>query len=64
MPIFEFKCQQCNNQFEVLVRKRNTKTVCPACKGGQITKLVSGGGFILKGGGWYADGYSKAKEGE
>ena len=25
----------------------------------QVTKLVSSGGFILKGGGWYADGYSK-----
>tara|TARA_R100001082_G_scaffold29786_1_gene14942 strand:- start:1057 stop:1251 length:195 start_codon:yes stop_codon:yes gene_type:complete len=64
MPIYEFKCQQCKDQFEVLVRTKTEEIACPVCKSGRVTKLVSGGGFILKGGGWYADGYSKGKEGE
>ena len=60
MPIYEYRCQEC----EVLVRSSKSSSVCPACESEALEKKVSGGGFILKGGGWYADGYSKAKGGE
>ncbi len=32
-------------------------TTCPDCSG-SVKKLMSAGSFQLKGGGWYADGYS------
>ena len=63
MPIYEYRCDDCEHRFEKLVRQRQDKQTCPACEGVDLTKLVSSGGFILKGGGWYADGYSKAKGG-
>jgi len=34
-------------------------TTCPDCSG-PVKKLVSMSSFKLKGGGWYADGYSSA----
>ena len=64
MPIYEYRCQACDKQFEVLVRTSVPQIACRVCGSKQVQKLVSGGGFILKGGGWYADGYSKAKKGE
>jgi len=59
MPIYEYRCTDCEHQFEKLVRSFSPDASCPKCESGDVVKLVSGGGFILKGGGWYADGYSK-----
>ena len=64
MPIYEYRYQECGHEFEVLVRSSKSSSVCPACESEALEKKVSGGGFILKGGGWYADGYSKTKGGE
>lgn len=37
-------------------------TTCPSCKAETAKRQVSGGtGFILRGGGWYADGYGSKK---
>ena len=60
MPIYEYRCDDCGDLFEVLVSMgcREQQT-CPNCGHKGATKMVSSGGFILKGGGWYADGYSK-----
>ena len=35
-------------------------TVCPYC-GGELKRVISAPAFAMKGGGWYADGYSSAK---
>ena len=35
---------------------------CPKCKGRKVTKLISQTSFVLKGSGWYADGYSDSKK--
>lgn len=64
MPIYDYKCNECNETFEVFVRTLKEESKCPHCEGADLSKLVSLGGFVLKGGGWYADGYSKVKEGE
>ena len=58
MPIYEYECTSCRNVFEVFQRMtEDSLTNCPDCSG-QIKKLVSMSSFQLKGGGWYADGYS------
>lgn len=41
MPIFEYRCQQCGNEFEKLVFNRSAVVECPACDGGQVTKKFS-----------------------
>jgi putative FmdB family regulatory protein len=34
---------------------------CPACNQDRLERLISGGAFHLKGGGWYKDLYSSSK---
>lgn len=31
MPIFEFRCKKCGEEFEELVSGANEKVACPAC---------------------------------
>ena len=60
VPIYEYKCDSCGERFEVFVSMGDTaKQSCPKCGHEKSTKLVSSGGFVLKGGGWYKDGYQK-----
>jgi len=58
MPVYEYECPQCAKVHEVQQRMTDDPlTVCPEC-GGEVKKLISMSSFQLKGGGWYADGYS------
>ncbi|MFI5290524.1 MAG: FmdB family zinc ribbon protein [Polyangia bacterium] len=59
MPIYEYQCEKCGRRAEYLQKMSDPpKTECESC-GGKLEKLISSGGFILKGGGWYKDLYSK-----
>jgi putative FmdB family regulatory protein len=40
MPIFEYRCNNCNSRFELLVRS-DEKISCPECHGEKTTKLFS-----------------------
>jgi putative FmdB family regulatory protein len=58
MPVYEYKCSSCEKVLEAQQKISDSPlTVCPDCGGG-LKKLVSASAFHLKGGGWYADGYS------
>jgi putative FmdB family regulatory protein len=58
MPIYEYECTSCCNVFEIFQRMtEDPLTTCPDCSGA-LKKLMSMSSFQLKGGGWYADGYS------
>lgn len=58
MPIYEYHCQQCGKDHEIIQKFSDAPlTICPAC-GGALQKQMSLSGFQLKGGGWYKDGYS------
>ncbi|WP_018412922.1 FmdB family zinc ribbon protein [Methyloversatilis thermotolerans] len=41
MPIFEFRCRNCDKPFEKLVRGSSTEVLCPACGSNAVDKLVS-----------------------
>ena len=62
MPIYEYRCTSCGHEFEKIQRvsERAVRT-CPECKG-KVEKLVSVSAFSLKGGGWYAQGYSEGSK--
>lgn len=60
MPIYEYECTSCRKVLEIFQRMtEDPLTTCPNCSG-PVKKLVSMSSFQLKGGGWYADGYSNA----
>ncbi len=40
MPIFEYRCQACQHEFELLVR-RGTEPVCEKCSSSRLEKLFS-----------------------
>ena len=41
MPIYEFRCLECNETFETLVRRREEQLICPSCQSEQLQKLIS-----------------------
>ena len=60
MPIYEFRCTECDEISEEMLSFRDkTKTIkCPICNN-KSEKIMSLGSFHLKGSGWYKDGYGK-----
>jgi putative FmdB family regulatory protein len=61
MPIYEYRCEDCQARFERLVKLNAPIPPCPTCEGTEVTRLVSAAGFILKGSGWYKDHYGLKK---
>ena len=62
MPIYEYRCETCNIQYELRQKFSDPPAdKCPKC-GGAVRKLVSAASFSLKGGGWYGDGYGAKVE--
>jgi putative FmdB family regulatory protein len=61
MPIYEYKCRKCGNQFEVFqgISDLEVKS-CKFCKG-KVQKLMSLSSFSLKGSGWYVTDYKGKK---
>jgi putative FmdB family regulatory protein len=58
MPVYEYECKECNRVFEVQQKMADAPlSNCPQCQA-PVKKLMSMTSFQLKGGGWYADGYS------
>lgn len=61
MPIYEYECQDCHGQFEIVQKfSDKPKRKCESC-GGKLKKLLSAAAFHLKGSGWYATDYASSK---
>ena len=59
MPIYVYECDKCGERAEYLQKMADPpKTVCEKC-GGKLERVIAPSGFVLKGGGWYKDLYSK-----
>jgi putative FmdB family regulatory protein len=61
MPIYEYRCDACGHEKEVLQRMSDKPlTKCPKCGKRRFHKLVSAAGFQLKGTGWYATDFKNS----
>ncbi|MCK5695404.1 MAG: zinc ribbon domain-containing protein [Desulfobacula sp.] len=47
MPIYEYKCNACNKNFETLVMGGSIPE-CPSCDSRDLSRLMSACGFISK----------------
>lgn len=64
MPIYEYRCAGCKKNFELIQKfSDDPHAACPKC-GKKAKRLISQTSFLLKGGGWYKDGYSGKSVGE
>ena len=54
MPIYEYQCESCGHQFDIIQKISDEKlTLCPKCNEHKLKKMVTSAGFKLKGTGWY-----------
>jgi putative FmdB family regulatory protein len=43
MPIYEYRCEECDSQFQLFVRSvsRQVETTCPGCGSHKVKKAIS-----------------------
>jgi putative FmdB family regulatory protein len=58
MPIYEYRCEPCNKQFETFVMTSSEPVACPTCQNAEVKKLMST--FASKVPGGYNDTYRGA----
>jgi len=59
MPIYEFECTECGDQFERLQRLSDPDpSVCPKC-GARVKRRLTAPAFRLAGSGWYETDFKK-----
>jgi putative FmdB family regulatory protein len=57
MPIYEYACASCGTVIEIMQKVgARAPGKCRECSG-KLSKLVSRTSFVLKGGGWFDEGY-------
>ncbi len=56
---YEYKCSSCAHEWEEKQKITDkVLTLCPKCKNETAKRQIScGNGFVLKGGGWFKNGY-------
>jgi putative FmdB family regulatory protein len=60
MPLYEYRCESCDHQFEVIQKFSDAPiAVCPKCGQGPVVKLMSSPAFQFKGSGWYITDYAR-----
>jgi putative FmdB family regulatory protein len=61
MPIYEYRCEDCEQIFEEWQKNFEEKQACcPVC-GSNAERIISNTSFILKGSGWYVTDYCDRK---
>lgn len=57
MLTYEYKCEDCDHEFEVERRiADDSEEICPKCGSKHTFRCISSGEFVLKGGGWFNSG--------
>lgn len=49
MPIYEYQCKECENEFEKLVWNTSEKITCPKCKSKRVHRMMSAFAFSVGG---------------
>lgn len=63
MPIYEYRCAECEQIFEEWQKGFEDKNApCPVC-GHKAKRIISNTAFVLKGTGWYVTDYCRGGTG-
>jgi putative FmdB family regulatory protein len=62
---YEYTCRACGHDWEAEQRiTAEPLRTCPACGSSEARRVIPhGNGFVLKGSGWFSDGYSRTERG-
>lgn len=65
MPTYDYLCKQCGRRFEMFLGINDHSEIkCPNCGGSAERQFsVEGGGFVLKGKGFYKTDYARQNDG-
>jgi putative FmdB family regulatory protein len=59
MPLYEYRCEKCEEISETIQKFSDAPlTTCEAC-GGKLERLLSASAIKFKGSGWYVNDYGK-----
>ncbi|MBM3774962.1 MAG: zinc ribbon domain-containing protein [Acidobacteria bacterium] len=59
MPLYEYRCETCNQTFEVMQKFSDQPLEVHAGCGGRVEKLISSSALQFKGTGWYVTDYAR-----
>jgi putative FmdB family regulatory protein len=60
MPLYEYRCQRCDDVFEVMQRFSDEPLTTHENCGGVVERLISAPALQFKGSGWYITDYARA----
>ncbi|MCS7044218.1 MAG: zinc ribbon domain-containing protein [Bryobacteraceae bacterium] len=60
MPLYEYKCDQCDEVFEVMQKFSDAPLETHDKCGGTVRRLISAPAIQFKGTGWYITDYARA----
>jgi putative FmdB family regulatory protein len=63
MPLYEYKCDNCGEVFEVMQKFADEPVSVHEKCGGPVHRLISSPAFQFKGSGWYVNDYGKGNNG-
>lgn len=63
MPLYEYKCANCGDVFEVMQKFSDAPLTTHAACGGAVERLISSPALQFKGSGWYITDYAKSSGG-
>jgi putative FmdB family regulatory protein len=62
MPLYEYRCEQCNELFEVMQKFTDEPLSTHEKCGGRVHRLLSAPALQFKGSGWYITDYARNTE--
>jgi putative FmdB family regulatory protein len=63
MPLYEYKCETCEQVFEVIQKFSDAPLEVHESCGGRVERLISAPTFHFKGSGWYITDYARKGNG-
>jgi putative FmdB family regulatory protein len=60
VPLYEYKCERCGKQFEVIEKFSDAPLTTHENCGGAVHRLLSAPALQFKGSGWYITDYAKS----
>ena len=61
MPLYEYECEKCGEQFEVMQKFSDEPLTTHEKCGGTVHRLLSAPALQFKGSGWYITDYARGK---